>query len=277
MTTTARAIGSGTISFGLVSVPFKLYTATSAQATSFNLLHAKCGSRVKQQYLCPVDGETVERADMVRGFEYAKDQYVRFTEEELKGLQAGKTDALELAEFVPEASVGLLTVEKSYYLGPDKGGERAYQLLARAMREMEVVGVGRYWTRGKVQLVLIRPYSGGLLLHYAFYANEVRDFDGIAPASEGEFKDIELDMARRYVDSLTSEAFQPNKYHDDYEDRVRAAVEQKIAGKEIAVTADPPKAIVLDLFEALKRSLTPEAMSKPAPKPKKNKKEGAKS
>jgi DNA end-binding protein Ku len=270
--TTPRAIGSGTISFGLVSVPFKLYTATSAQQTSFNMLHKKCGSRLKQQYLCPVDSEIVERADTVKGYEYAKDQYVQFTDDELKGLQAGKTDALELVEFVPEDSVDLLVVEKSYYLGPDKGGERAYQLLSRAMREMQVLGVGRYWTRGKVQLVLIRPYKKGLVLHYAFYENEVRDFEGIAPAGEGEFKDIEMDMARRYVDSLTSETFQPGKYKDEYEDRVRAAVDLKIVGKDIAVVAEPPKASIIDIFEALKRSLPPEALSKPAPKPKKSKK-----
>lgn len=269
---TPRAIGSGTISFGLVSVPFKLYTATSAQQISFNMLHNKCGSRLKQQYLCPVDSEIVERADTVKGYEYAKDQYVQFTDEELKSLQAGKSDALELVEFVPEDSVNLLVVEKSYYLGPDKGGERSYQLLSRAMREMQVLGVGRYWTRGKVQLVLIRPYKKGLVLHYAFYADEVRDFEGIAPAGEGEFKDIELDMARRYVDSLTSEAFQPSKYKDEYEDRVRAAVDQKIAGKEIAVAVEPPKASIIDIYEALKRSLSPEALSKPAPKPKKSKK-----
>lgn len=271
-TSSARAIGSGTISFGLVSVPFKLYTATSAQQTSFNMLHKKCGSRLKQQYLCPVDNEIVERADTIKGFEYAKDQYVHFTDDELKGLQAGKTDALELVEFVPEDSVDLLVVEKSYYLGPDKGGERAYQLLSRAMREMEVLGVGRYWTRGKVQLVLIRPYKKGLILHYAFYSNEVRDFEGIAPAGDGEFKDIEMDMARRYVDSLTSESFRPDKYKDEYEGRVRAAVDQKIAGQDITVAAEPPKASIIDIFEALKRSLPPEALSKPAPKPKKSKK-----
>lgn len=271
-TSSARAIGSGTISFGLVSVPFKLYTATSAQQTSFNMLHKKCGSRLKQQYLCPVDNEIVERADTIKGFEYAKDQYVHFTDDELKGLQAGKTDALELVEFVPEDSVDLLVVEKSYYLGPDKGGERAYQLLSRAMREMEVLGVGRYWTRGKVQLVLIRPYKKGLILHYAFYSNEVRDFEGIAPAGDGEFKDIEMDMARRYVDSLTSESFRPDKYKDEYEGRVRAAVDQKIAGQDITVAAEPPKASIIDIFEALKRSLPPEALSKPAPKPRKSKK-----
>ncbi len=162
----ARAIGSGTISFGLVSIPFKVYTAASSQNISFNLLHKKCGGRMKQQYFCAVDNCTVERTDMVKGYEFAKDQYVQFTEEDLKKLEAAKSDSLELVEFVPESTVDVVYAEKSYYLGPDKGGEKAYQLLAQSMKRSGKIAVGRYNTRGREQLVLIRPYHHGLIMHY---------------------------------------------------------------------------------------------------------------
>lgn len=259
-----RAIGSGTIAFGLVSVPFKVYTANVSNGVAFNMLHGKCGGRMKQQYFCPVDNEIVERKDMVKGFEFAKDQYVRFTEEELKKLQAEKTDTLDIVEFVPLDSVDLLQIEKSYYVGPDKGGEKSYALLCLAMREMNVIGVGRYFTHGKEQLVLVRPYRDGLILHYAFYASEVRPFEGIAPKGP-EFKDQEIEMAMRLVDQLTSESFEPGKYSDEYIDRVRNAVEAKIAGKDVTAMHESPKPTILDVFEALKRSLKPEALLKPPP------------
>jgi DNA end-binding protein Ku len=254
----ARAIGSGTISFGLVSIPFKLYTAASPANVSFNMLHKKCGSRLKQQLLCPVDNVVVERSDTVKGFEFAKDQYVQFSEEELKKLEAAKTDSLELVEFVPESTVDLVYLEKSYYLGPDKGGEKAYRLLTQAMERADKIAVGRFWTRGKEQLVLLRPYRGkGLIMHQVFYANEVRSFDEVAPATAegGGFKDVEIELAQKLIEQLSVEAFEPSRFRDEYEDRVRAAVEQKIAGREIVVSEEAPKAQIIDLFEALKRSL----------------------
>lgn len=254
----ARAIGSGTISFGLVSIPFKLYTAASPANVSFNMLHKKCGSRLKQQLLCPVDNVVVERSDTVKGFEFAKDQYVQFSEEELKKLEAAKTDSLELVEFVPESTVDLVYLEKSYYLGPDKGGEKAYRLLTQAMERAGKIAVGRFWTRGKEQLVLLRPYRGkGLIMHQVFYANEVRSFDEVAPATTegGGFKDVEIELAQKLIEQLSVEAFEPSRFRDEYEDRVRAAVEQKIAGREIVVSEEAPKAQIIDLFEALKRSL----------------------
>jgi DNA end-binding protein Ku len=260
----ARAIGSGTISFGLVSIPFKLYTATSSQNVSFNLLHKKCGGRMKQQYLCPTDNVVVERTDMVKGFEFAKDQYVQFTEEELKKLEAAKTDALELVEFVPESTVDLVHLEKSYYLGPDKGGDRAYQLLSQAMKRAGKIAVGRHWTRGREQLVLLRPYREGLIMHYVYYANEVRSFADVGVPTGATFKDIELELADKLIEQLSSGEFDAQKFHDEYEDRVKTAVEQKIAGKEITVSEEAPKAQIIDLFEALKRSLATGAAPPPA-------------
>lgn len=258
----ARAISSGTISFGLVSIPFKVYTAASSQNVSFNMLHKKCGGRMKQQYLCPVDNVVVERTDMVKGYEFSKDQYVQFSEDELKKLEAAKTDALELVEFVPESTVDLVHMEKSYYIGPDKGGDRAYQLLAQAMKRAGKIAVGRFWTRGREQLVLIRPYHEGLIMHYVYYANEVRSFADVGVPSGGQFKDIELELADKLIEQLSTSEFKADKYHDEYEDRVKAAVEQKIAGKEVTVAEEAPKAQIIDLFEALKRSL---AIAAPPP------------
>ena len=156
---------------------------------------------------------------------------------------------------MPESSVDLIHIEKSYYLGPDKGGERAYQLLSESMKSSGKIAVGRFWTRGKVQLVLIRPYHGGLLLHYVFYANEVRGFEEIVPKAAAAFKDIERELATRLIEQLSSVEFKAEKYRDEYQDRVRDAVDQKIAGKEIAFAESPPEPKILDLFEALKRSI----------------------
>lgn len=253
----ARAIGSGTISFGLVSIPFKVYTAASSHNLSFNLLHQKCGGRMRQQYLCPVDNAVVERTDMVKGFEFAKDQYVQFTEEELKKLESPKIDSLEITEFVPEETVDPIHVEKSFYIGPDKGGDKAFQLLAQAMLGAGRIAVGRYWTRGRQQVVFIRPYKDGLVLQYIFYSNEVRSYDEIAPGKDkAAFKDIELEMAQKLIAQLSSAEFKAEKYKDEYQDRVRAAVDQKVAGHEISLSDEAPKALITDLFEALKRSLT---------------------
>ena len=251
----ARSIGSGTISFGLVSIPFKLYTATSPKSVSFNMLHAKCGGRMKQQYFCPVDNEVVTRDAMVRGFEYARDQFVKFDDAELKKLESPRTDELELVEFVPQSTVDLLFIEKSYYLGPDKGGDKAYRLLSEAMERSSKIAVGRYWTRGKEQTALVRPYKKGLVLHYVFYADEVRSFDDVATGGASTFKDIEIQLADKLIEQLQQPEFVPGKFRDAYQDRVREAIEQKVSGNEIISTPEQPKAQVLDLLEALTRSL----------------------
>jgi DNA end-binding protein Ku len=251
----ARSTGSGTISFGLVSIPIKLYTATSPQSVSFNQLHVKCGGRIKQQLFCPVDNEIVQRTDIVKGYEYQKDKYVQFTDEELKKLEAERTDRLDIVEFVPAESVDFIYIEKTVYLGPDKGGDRAYRLLSEAMTRMNRVAVGRYGTRGKQQLVLLRPYRGGLVLHQVFYADEVRSFDDVDRPGELEFKPVEAELADKLIEQLSVDNFEADRYHDEYRDRVLSAVEQKAAGQEVNVAPEAPQAQIIDLFEALKRSL----------------------
>jgi len=257
----ARAIQSATISFGLVSIPTKLYTAASSESVSFNLLHKKCSGRMKQQYVCPADAEVVERSDMVRGYEYAKDQYVLFTEEELDALESPKNNSLEILEFVPLTSVDLLYVAKTYYLGPDKGGDKAYKLLSDSMTRTQKIAVGRFWTRGKEQLVLIRPYKTGLVLHYVYYANEVRAYDEVDTGATFTFSSVESELADRLIDQLTTERFHPERFRDTYTDRLREAIEQKVTGQQIHVSQQQPTAQIIDLFEALKRSLKNEPAS----------------
>jgi len=251
----ARSIGSGTISFGLVSIPIRLYTATSAKSVSFNMLHKTCGSRLKQQLLCASEGVPVERTDVIKGFEYARDQYVKFTEEELKAMEAARTDQLELLEFVPADTVDFLYIEKTYFLGPDKGGDRAYRLLSESLERAKRLAVGRFAQRGKDNLVLVRPYKKGLILHECYYADEVRSFDDVETGGAFEFKDIELDLANKLIEQLDQPKFEPSRFRDTWADKVKEAVEKKIAGEEVIAPPEAPKAQIIDLLEALKRSV----------------------
>ena len=266
----ARSIGSGTISFGLVSIPIKLYTAASPKGVSFNMLHAKCGSRMKQQYLCPIDNEIVERKDMVRGFEHTKDTYVRFTDEEVKALEAERSNQLELLEFVPASTVDFVSIEKTYYLGPDKGGDRAYALLSQSLERAQKLAVGKFSQRGKENLVLVRPYKNGLVLHEVYYADEVRAFDEVETGGTFDFKPIELDLADKLIEQLAKDDFDASRFKDEYASRVMAAVEQKIAGNEVTVAEEAPKAQIIDLLEALKRSVAATMTTASSPETKAN-------
>jgi DNA end-binding protein Ku len=251
----ARSTGSGTISFGLVSIPIKLYTATSAQSIGFNFVHQKCGGRVKMQYHCPVDNEVVERKDLIRGYEIAKDKYVTFTEDELKKLEGERSDRLDIVEFVPADSVDFIYIESTVYLGPGKGGDRAYALLSDAMTRTGRVAIGRYGARGKEQLVMLRPYKGGIVMHQVYYADEVRSMDDVEYSTNVPFKPVEQELADKLIEQLSGDKFSPEKYSDDYRERVRSAVEQKAAGIEVTAPPEQPQAQIIDLFEALKRSL----------------------
>jgi DNA end-binding protein Ku len=251
-----HAIGSGTISFGLVSIPIKLYTAASAGGVSFHLLHAKCGSRIRQQQVCPTCHEVVERSELVRGYEFAKDQYVRVSDDELKGLEGEASQVIDIAEFVPLAKVDPIYFEKTYYLGPDKGGEKPYRLLADALAKAEQVALATFVMRGKESLVLIRPSQGGLMLHTMYFADEVRSFGEIDKGQSARIKDGELDLAVKLIEGLSNEEFAPDQYRDEYRNRVLEVVNRKVEGKEITA-AGPPVARpqVIDLMEALKESL----------------------
>ncbi len=258
----ARSIGSGTISLGLVTIPVKLFTATRPQGVSFNQLHREhdgkpCLSRVNQILVCKAHGETpvtIEWADTIKGFEHTVGQYVTFTDAELKAIEASRPSALELLEFVPADTVDFISIEKTYYLGPDKGGDDGYALLADTMSAAELIGVGRFANRGKDTLVLLRPYRDGLVLHEAFYANEVLPFDEVPKGKPRELRAVEREAARQLVTMLASDAFDPSKYHDTWAERVKQLVEQKVAGEQIVIPAVQTKNVV-DLVEALKQSV----------------------
>ena len=251
-----HSIGSGTISFGLVSIPVKMFTAASSESVSFNQLHSKCGGRIKQQILCPTCNEVVERSTLVKGYEFAKDQYVQFTEDELKGLEAEVSRMIDIAEFVPLSQVDPIYFEKTYYLGPDKGGEKAYRLLADAMLKSERVALAKFCMRGKESLVLIRPAQKGLMLHTMYFADEVRDFGEVDKGDSAKIKPGEMDLANRLIDELSTDKFSPDQYTDDYRTRVLQVVESKVEGKEVTSLAPQAQQTqVIDIMEALKQSL----------------------
>jgi DNA end-binding protein Ku len=252
----SRPIGSGNISFGLVSIPVKLFSATRSRSVSFNLLHAKDLSRIQQKIYCPVDDALIERGELVRGFEFEKGRYVTFTDEELKKLEARNEHAIEITEFLPLERVDPVYFEESYYLGSEASAAKAYRLLADAMSQSGRVALGRFTMRGKEHLVLIRPFGKGLMLHTVYYSDEVRPAEDVDQAENEPVREAELTLAKRLIDELTEKEFDPSKYHDHYRERVLEVAQQKIAGQEITeAPPEPRRGQVIDLMSALKASL----------------------
>ena len=253
----ARSIGSLTISFGLVAIPVKLYSATqSGNAISFNLLHKGCGSRLKQQYICAKDGSIVERDDMVKGYEFAKDQYVTFAPEEIKALEEAGTHAVEISEFVPVESIDPVYFDKTYYLAPDKGAGRPYGLLTEALKQAQRAAVGRWAARGKAYIVLLRPVGDVLTMQQLHFAADVRSSSEIE-VPKADVKPAELKLAQQLIDQQTSDKFDPTAYTDELRGRIEAAIQKKVEGAEISVSEIAPagESKVIDLMEALRASL----------------------
>ncbi|HEY0942205.1 MAG TPA: Ku protein [Steroidobacter sp.] len=253
-----RSIGSLTISFGLVAIPVKLYTATqTANAISFNLLHKGCGSRLKQQYICQKDGQVVEREDMVKGYEFAKDQYVQFSNEEIKAMEEIGTHSIDIAEFVPIESIDPVYFDKTYYLAPDKGGAKPYALLTEALKDTKRCAVARWAARGKSYLVALRPVGDVLTMQQLHFATEVRAPSEVEVAKP-DVKAQELKLAKQLIEQQTAEKFDPTAYVDDVRARIEAAIQKKVEGQEISVAEGPVEtgAKVIDLMEALRASLT---------------------
>jgi DNA end-binding protein Ku len=252
----ARSISTATISFGLVSIPTKLYTTNEAAGDiHFNMLHDTDGARLKQQYICTQCNELVDREHTVKGYEHAKGQYVVFSSEELKALDAVATGAIAIEEFVPAVAVDPVWVDKSYYLGPDKGGERAYRLLHDAMLDTGLVGVASYSARGKSYIVALRPYQNGLIMHQLRYAEEVKPWAEVPMPDLPELKPAELGLAKQIIQQIAHETFDPNKYKDEVQTRMRELIARKVEGQEITVVPEAPSGRVIDLMEALKASL----------------------
>lgn len=258
-----RPTASATISFGLVSIPVRLYPATSpSAAVSFNLLHQKCGARLRQHYVCTACGEKVERDQMVKGYEFAKDRYVAFSAEELKALDELASQTIDIAEFVPAKEVDPVYFDRAYYVGPDQGGAKAYRLLSEALARSGRAALARYSARGKGYLVLLRPRAGRLVMQQLLYADEVRPFDEV-PVEDANVKDQEIQLALQLIEQTASDAFRPEAYEDAVKQRMLAAIDRKIAGQELQVAAPEPAAQVIDLMDALKASLSAAQRSPP--------------
>jgi DNA end-binding protein Ku len=263
-----RAFASGQIAFGLVSIPVKLFSATEAsEKISFNMVHKDCGNRIQQQLFCPKDERTIERAEVVKGYEFAKGQFVLFTEEELKNLEEKSTQQIDIVEFLPSSEIDPIYFQKANYMAPDRGGERAYTLLAKALEQTGRWALAKYAARGKQYLVVIRPLGKGLVMQQLFYPNEIRSMDEL-DLGDAVIKDQELKMAIQLAEMGAAEEFHPENYRDEVAERIRALIQKKIDGEEIsAPEAEEPRAQVIDLMEALRKSLSGAPKSaKPAAK-----------
>ena len=252
----ARASGSGTISFGLVNIPVKLYSANdSSGKISFNQLHADKKIRLKQQMIDPETGEAVPREKIVKGYEYAKDQYLIIDEEELEKLELATSRSMDITEFVPLEAVDPLYFESGNYLAPEKGAERAYALLVRGLEDMKHAAIAKYVARGKMHLLLIRAMKNALVMQYLRYADEVKPLSEI-PVPDAKITDAELGLARQFIGSLAKPTFDITQYKDEYRDRLKELLDRKVKGESVDLTpVAAPQAKVVDLMEALKASL----------------------
>jgi DNA end-binding protein Ku len=260
----ARTIGTATISFGLVSVPVNLFSSSESKASvSFNMLHKTCGGRLKQQYICPRDNnEVVERTDTVKGYEFAKDQYVVLSTEELKAIEEKATGMIDVIEFVPLAKVDREYLDKVYYLAPDKGADRAYRLLVAALEETGKAALGQYTVRGRQHLVLLRPLNGVLVLEQLHYSDEVRPTTEVT-IPQGDVKPMELTLAKQLIEQTSNENFEPEKYKDTVRERVLEMIQRKVEGQDITTDIAPESGggKIIDLMDALKASLAASAKS----------------
>ena len=257
-----RSVSTASLTFGLVSIPVRLFPATSSKTIRFNLLHAKDMSRIQEKIFCPVEEQIVDRSELVRGYEVEKGRYVTFTDEELKQLEAQSDHAIEIAEFIPVTEVDPVYFENSYLLGCEPTSAKAYHLLKEAMANANRVGVAKFTMRGKERLVLIRPFDKGLMLHTMYYEDEVRSFKEIDHGADAPVKESELNLAKRLITDLTEKKFNPEKYKDTYRERVIEAAGQKMAGHQFTESApEVRKGQVIDLMSALKESLKKRGVS----------------
>jgi DNA end-binding protein Ku len=249
-----RALLTGTLAVGLVSLPVRVYTATRSEAIAFHLLHDRCGSRVQSRSFCPTCGEVVPREELVRGVEVAKDEYVRFTEEEVKRVEPPPGRVIDVQEFLPRSAVDPVYFDRTYYLGPGKGGEEAYQVLRRAMVERDRVAVAKYTMRGTPRVVLLRPVGEGFYLHTLHHADEVSSLAEVERPNV-TVRPAELSLAVRLIEDLAQPEFRPEQYADEYRQRFLAAVERKRAGGTIETAEPQAPPPTDDLMATLKKSL----------------------
>jgi DNA end-binding protein Ku len=250
----ATSVWKGHLTFGLVSIPIRLFAAARTERISLNQLHTVCHSRIRQPQFCPTCNRQIERSEIVKGFEYEKDQYVLFTEEELDKLDPPSARTMEILEFVKAEEVDPLYFDASYYATPEDAGKKAYHLLLDAMEESRHDAIAKLYMHQREYIVVIRSRAHGLTLHTMFYADEIRNVAEYGQKDGTEPKEQEKKLALQLIESLSTH-FEPKKYHDEYRQSLRAMIEAKLKGQEVAVAPHPQLAPVVDLMEALKKSL----------------------
>ncbi len=250
----ATSVWKGYLTFGLISIPVKLFSAARTERISFNQLHKECMTRVKQPLWCPTHQRIVERSEIVKGYEYEKDQYVIIDEEEIKKIAPPSARTMEILEFVNEADVDPIYFDASYYMVPDDPGRKAYQLLTRTLEETKRVAIAKVAMHQRENIIVVRPLKHGLTLHTLYFADEVRQVSEYASGPEVPVRPDELKLAKQLVESLVAE-FDPKKYHDEFQAQLKAMIDAKLQGQQVATVTHPELAPVIDMMEALKKSL----------------------
>jgi DNA end-binding protein Ku len=250
----AASVWTGYLTFGLISMPVRLFSGARSSSVSFNMLHREDLSRLKQQYVCLADGKVVERSDIVKGYEYRKDEYVVIEPDEIKKIEPKTAKTMEILEFVKTSEVDPVFFESSYYMLPEEAGRRPYALLTKALEESEYVAIAKLTMHNREYTVFLRPHEGGMMLHTMYYAEEVKRVEGFG-APDVELKDAEVKVAHQLIEALAAE-WDPEKYHDTFQDNVKNLIQTKLEGGKIAEVEKPKKlAPVVDLMSALKQSL----------------------
>jgi DNA end-binding protein Ku len=260
----AASVWSGYLTFGLISMPVRLFSGARSSSISFNMLHRDDLSRLKQQYVCQADGKVVDRSEIVKGYEYRKDEYVIVEPDEIKKIEPKTAKTMEILEFVKQSEVDPVYFESSYYMLPEEAGRRPYALLTKAMEESEFVAIAKLTMHNREYTVFLRPHEGGMMLHTMYYEEEVRKVEGFG-APDVELKDAEVKVAHQLIEALAAD-WEPEKYHDNFQDNVKKLIQTKLEGGKVEEVEKPKKlAPVVDLMAALKQSLAEmEGKKKPA-------------
>jgi DNA end-binding protein Ku len=260
----ASSVWSGYLTFGLISMPVRLFSGARSSGISFNMLHRDDLQRVKQQYYCPADNRVVSRDEIVKGYEYRKDEYVVIEPDEIKKIEPKTAKTMEILEFVKGSDVDPVYFDASYYMLPEEAGRRPYALLTKAMEESDYVAIAKLTMHNREYTVFLRPHEGGMVLHTMYYADEVKKVEGFG-APDVELKEAEIKVANQLIEALADE-WDPEKYHDNFQDNLKNLIQTKLEGGKIVEVEKPKKlAPVVDLMAALKQSLAEmEGKKKPA-------------
>jgi DNA end-binding protein Ku len=250
----ASSVWTGYLTFGLISMPVRLFSGARSEHISFHMLHRDDNTRIKQQLWCPHDERVVERNEIVKGFEYRKGEYVIIEPEEIKKIEPKTAKAMEILEFVKAEEVDPIYFESSYYLVPEEAGRRPYALLARALQETDYVAIAKLTMHNREYTVFLRPHEGGMMLHTMYYNEEVRTLENFG-RPEVELKEAEVKVAHQLIEALAGK-FEPEKYHDTFEENLKQLIKAHLEGREVTAVEKPKKmAPVVDLMAALKESL----------------------